>query len=126
MLRELREWLTPDDELVSYNGRCFDAPLLATRFRMHGMADPLADRPHRDLLHEVRRRHRTDWSDCRLLGIEREDDLPGSEAPAAWRSFLANGEPGPLARVLAHNRQDLVSLARLADRLERPQVVAAA
>ena len=126
MLRELGEWLGPGDALVSYNGRCFDAPLLATRFRLHGLRDPLAGLAHRDLLHEVRRRHRRDWSDCRLvtaerqlLGVAREDDLPGSEAPAAWRSYLASGDALPLSRVLSHNRQDLVSLARLADRLDQ-------
>ena len=109
---------------MSYNGRSFDAPLLATRFRMHGLPQALAGLAHRDLLHEVRRRHRTEWENCRLLtaerrllGVERHDDLPGSEAPAAWRRYLACGDTGPLVRVLDHNRQDLVSLALITERL---------
>ena len=43
----------------------------------------------------------------------REDDLPGSEAPAAWLSFLRGGSAQNLRRVLAHNHQDVVSLSRL-------------
>jgi len=125
MLIAFRDWLTPGDELVSYNGRSFDAPLLRTRFRLHGLDDPLAGLAHHDLLHEVRRRHRREWENCRLLtaerrllGVARHDDLPGSEAPGAWRHFLACGDSTPLRRVLDHNRQDLVSLALIADRLQ--------
>ena len=127
MLIAFRDWLGPGDELVSYNGRSFDAPLLRTRFRLHGLDDPLAGLAHRDLLHEVRRRHRGEWENCRLLtaerrllGVARHDDLPGSEAPGAWRHFLACGDSAPLVRVLDHHRQDLVALALIADRMARP------
>jgi len=37
--------------------------------------------------------------------------LPGSEAPAAWLSYLRGGSALNLRRVLAHNSQDLKSLA---------------
>jgi uncharacterized protein YprB with RNaseH-like and TPR domain len=127
--REFATWLAPGDELVSYNGRCFDAPLIATRFRLHRLANPLADLVHHDLLHRVRRKYRREWENCRLLtaerrllGIERRDDLPGAEAPWAWRRFLETGATGPLTRVLLHNRQDLVSLALLAQRPELQSV----
>ena len=48
-----------------------------------------------------------------LLRHRREDDLPGSEAPAAWRALLREGRWEPVAGVLRHNRDDLVSLAAL-------------
>ena len=64
------------------------------------------------------------FENCRLATIERqvlqvvrEDDLPGSEAPAAWLSYLRGGSAHTLRRVLAHNHQDVVSLARLLRRL---------
>ena len=121
MLDCFAAWWQPGDELVSYNGRSFDAPLLATRCRLHRRANPLLERVHHDLLHRVRRRYRGRWENCRLitaerelLGVQRIDDLPGSAAPAAWRDWLANGRAGELLRVLDHNRQDLVSLALLA------------
>jgi uncharacterized protein YprB with RNaseH-like and TPR domain len=43
--------------------------------------------------------------------VVREDDLPGSEAPAAWLTYLRGGSARNLRRVLAHNNQDLKSLA---------------
>lgn len=49
----------------------------------------------------------------RVLYIVREDDLPGSEAPAAWLTYLRGGSATNLNRVLAHNRQDTATLARL-------------
>ena len=94
------------------------APLLAARYRLARMANPLPACDHVDLLHPVRRRYRGRWENCRLatierrvLGIVREDDLPGSEAPAAWLRYLRGGSARDLRRVADHNRQDLVSLA---------------
>lgn len=124
MLRAFSGWLRPDTTLVSYNGRCYDAPLLATRYRLARQDNPLAGLDHLDLLYPVRRRYRGVWDNCRLatierrlLGIVREDDLPGSEAPRAWREYLAGGSARDLRRVAAHNAQDLRSLAGLLLRL---------
>jgi len=120
MLDVFRQWLRPDTVLVSYNGKCYDAPLLATRFRLNRMGTPMADRPHVDLLYPTRRRYRGRWENCRLATIERralnvvrEDDLPGSEAPAAWLSYLRGGSALNLRRVLAHNDRDVATLAEL-------------
>ncbi|NEX21168.1 hypothetical protein G3480_12730 [Thiorhodococcus mannitoliphagus] len=106
--------------LVSYNGRAFDAPLLTTRFRLCGQPDPLGQLWHLDLLAPVRRAFGRVWPDCRLmsaesklLGFAREDDLPGSAAPAAWLGWIQRGEMAALGGVLRHNRWDLLSLAGL-------------
>ena len=120
MLDAFRAWVAPDTILVSYNGKCYDAPLLATRYRLAREPNPLAGLAHVDLLYPTRRRYRGVFENCRLAPIERqvlrvvrEDDLPGSEAPAAWLSFLRGGSAQNLRRVLAHNHQDVVSLSRL-------------
>jgi uncharacterized protein YprB with RNaseH-like and TPR domain len=124
MLRAFAEWLTPERILVSYNGRCYDAPLLATRYRLARLPNPLQGLRHLDLLFPVRRRYRGVWENCRLatiernlLGVLRDDDLPGSEAPRAWRDYLTRGDARDLRRVLAHNDQDVVTLAQLLQRL---------
>jgi len=120
MLRHFTESLPEDPVFVSYNGKSYDVPLLKGRFRINRQAHPFDERQHIDLLHPVRRRYRGFWENCRLQTIEREvlkvvreDDLPGSEAPAAWLAFLRGQSNRALARVIDHNRQDLLSLARL-------------
>lgn len=127
MLQLFASWLQPDTVLVSYNGKCYDAPLLATRYRLARLPNPLSGLPHLDLLHPVRRAWKGVWQNCRLataerelLGVVREDDLPGSEAPTAWLTYLRGGSALNLRRVLAHNLQDLKSLAGLVLCLGRP------
>lgn len=132
MLDAFASWLTPRTVLSSYNGRCYDAPLLKTRYRLARLADPLAALDHVDLLFPARRRWRGRWDNCRLatiereaLGVVREDDLPGAQAPAAWLRYLRGGTAETLRRVLAHNHQDVVTLSLLIARLvaleaERP------
>lgn len=118
MLRRFAEWISDDTALVSYNGKCYDAPLLATRYRLARQPNPLTGLAHIDLLHPVRRHWKGQWENCRLataerqlLGVVREDDLPGSEAPAAWLTYLRGGSAKNLRRVAQHNAQDLKSLA---------------
>jgi hypothetical protein len=124
MLRTFAGWLRPGTVLSSYNGRCFDAPLLKTRYRLARQPCPVAPLDHVDLLFPTRRRYRGVWENCRLATVEREllrivreDDLPGAEAPAAWLAYLRGGSARNLRRVLAHNRQDVITLSRLLLRL---------
>lgn len=126
MLAEFARWLGPGTILASYNGRSYDSPLLRTRYRLARMPDPLAGLDHIDLLYPSRRRWRGVYENCRLATIERrvleivrEDDLPGSEAPAAWLGYLRGGSSRNLRRVAAHNHQDVVSLSRLMLHLDR-------
>ncbi len=118
MLRTFASWLADDTVLVSYNGKCYDSPLLKTRYRLARLPDPLTGLGHLDLLHPVRRHWKGQWENCRLataerqlLGVVREDDLPGAEAPAAWLAYLRGGSAANLRRVAHHNAQDLKSLA---------------
>lgn len=120
MLRMFCDWLRDDHVLVSYNGRSYDRPLLSTRLRLARLADPLSALIHLDLLHVTRRAYRSAWPNCRLataerelLGVVRDDDLPGSEAPGAWLTWLRGGSSALLHRVAAHNDQDLRSLMGL-------------
>ncbi|WP_425606088.1 ribonuclease H-like domain-containing protein [Lysobacter firmicutimachus] len=124
MLREFAGWLSPDTVLSSYNGRCYDAPLLNTRYRLARLPNPLSGLDHVDLLFPTRRLYRGVWENCKLATIEREllrilreDDLPGAQAPAAWLQYLRGGSAALLRRVIAHNHQDVATLAQLLPRL---------
>jgi uncharacterized protein YprB with RNaseH-like and TPR domain len=107
-------------ELVSYNGKSFDLPLLATRLKLARMPPALADYRHHDLLHPLRTAFGRIWPDCRLqtaeqrlIGIARDDDLPGHRIPSVWASFVQSGDTRELGALVQHNRIDLLSLAAL-------------
>ena len=124
LLRALESALDCADCLVTYNGKSFDVPLLRTRLALARRPDAFAGKAHGDLLHATRRLLARGWPDCRLqtaereaLGFTRTDDLPGAQVPQAWQCWLRQGEAAPLAAVLAHNRDDLLSLAALLSRL---------
>jgi uncharacterized protein len=109
-----------DAILVSYNGKRFDVPALRTLETLHGQLSNAPACVHWDLLYPVRRAFRGVWPNCRLttaermlLGRERANDLPGSEAPRAWREYLATGDTRDLLRVMQHNRYDLEALLRV-------------
>jgi uncharacterized protein YprB with RNaseH-like and TPR domain len=110
--------------LVSFNGKAFDANLLASRFIMNRLPNPLAVLPHLDLLHPARRLLSHRLADRRLsalevsvLGFEREGDVPGSEIPQRYFDWLRRRDGRLMADVFEHNRLDILSLAALAAHL---------
>jgi tetratricopeptide (TPR) repeat protein len=114
--------------VVTYNGRTFDLPLLATRLTVHGMFAEQAALAavHDDLLPVARRLWRRPLGGARLanveagvLGVQRASDCPSWEVPERYFSFLRGGTPDGLAAVLDHNLQDVVSLALLDAELVR-------
>ena len=109
--------------LISYNGRCFDWPLLQTRLVMRRATWPSP--PHFDLLTLARRIFRPRLPDCALQTIEqavlelhRADDLPGSLIPSRYFAWLRDGDPHVMDPVFTHNRQDVLSMALLLARFE--------
>ncbi len=124
-LHDFAARLADADYLVTYNGRAFDLPLLRARFSAHKLDDPAAHLAgHLDLLHPTRRLLGHGLPDCRLatleshrLGVHRVDDAPGSEAPARYHAYLHGEDPGPLVAIVAHNRDDVLSMVVLLDLL---------
>jgi uncharacterized protein YprB with RNaseH-like and TPR domain len=121
MLEAAREWIGHAPTLMTFNGKTFDVPLLATRCRMHRLHDPFTRLAHIDLLHPLRRAYAGRWSECklqsaeqRLLHFHRDNDLPSALMPQAWLEFLRSRSSAPMAAVLEHNRRDVASLPALA------------
>lgn len=121
-LSRFDELVGGDPVFVSFNGKCFDSQILATRFLMNGMRPRCmtGDILHLDLLFPSRRLWKDALGSCRLSAIEegildvhRVDDLPGSEAPEAWFDFVRSGVDGRLLAIGDHNRDDCASLALL-------------
>jgi tetratricopeptide (TPR) repeat protein len=110
--------------LVTFNGRAFDVPLLHTRFIMQGRALPIPSAGHLDLMGPARRLWRHRLRSCALvsleqhvLGLQREGDVPGREIPGLYLEYLRTGDAAPLAPVMRHNAQDVLSMAALAMRI---------
>ncbi|MDD5169924.1 MAG: ribonuclease H-like domain-containing protein [Syntrophales bacterium] len=106
--------------LVSFNGKTFDVGLLSTRYIMNRLQNPFALLPHLDLLYPARRLIAHRLENCRLatleervLGLVRQDDVPGSEIPQRYFDWLRGGDARPLRDVFTHNRLDIISLAAL-------------
>ena len=104
--------------MISYNGKSFDSQILKTRCLMHGFAPP--EYRHADLLYPSRRLWKHILPDCSqatiektILGIDREDDIPGIMAPDIWFAFLKRGETEPLIKICEHNRMDIAGLAAI-------------
>lgn len=109
--------------LVTFNGKAFDAPYISDRLAYYGMG-ALTGIPHFDVLHFSRWRWKDELPSLRLstlekeiLGVHRDDDIPGQMVPEFYETYLRSGNCGPLVPVVEHNRQDVVSLARLFFRL---------
>ncbi len=120
MIRELLQHTKKAKCLVTYNGAGFDLPLLQGRMIINRMEDPLSEMDHIDLLYAARRVFKLRLGRCSLSRMEeevfretRKDDLPGSEVPNRYFEYLNSHDEGLLEQVLDHNRQDIVSLARL-------------
>ena len=115
VLRHVQRDLDDCDVLVTYNGRAFDMPLLASRFIMQRMHVD-TDIPHADLLHTARRVWKLRLRNCSLSYLE-ELIFHGlifraSEVLITLAS-VAVMYPSLLEDILQHNAQDIYSLARL-------------
>jgi hypothetical protein len=123
LLAALAALLRDFDGLVTYNGTGFDLPLLETRFVLGRQPGWPAEPFHLDLLPPARRLWGARLEDCRLatverhvLGVVRQDDIPGALIPSVYFEYLRRRALGALPRVFEHNRQDIVSLAALTGR----------
>ncbi|MCY3002237.1 MAG: ribonuclease H-like domain-containing protein [Planctomycetota bacterium] len=119
LLAECADRIAAGSGLVSFFGKSFDRHRLEDKMRLHGVRPPFEDLPHLDLYHPCRRLYGGRFVDTRLAtmerelcGVERDRDLPGAFAPAAWYDFLAR-RPHLLEEVFRHNRDDVLSLVTL-------------
>ncbi len=108
------------DCVCTFNGKTFDMPLLETRFTMCRMRDRWREMENLDLITSARRAWKLRLGSCRLsnleaeiLGMPREDDLPGSEVPARYFEFMKTGDEALLTDIIDHNRQDIATLSTL-------------
>ncbi|MDD5712952.1 MAG: ribonuclease H-like domain-containing protein [Smithellaceae bacterium] len=119
-LTYLTEVATDKKFLVTFNGRAFDVGILATRFIMNRLPDPLSQFPHLDLLPPVRRllghrliNNRLGTVERELLAVSRHGDVPGYEIPQLYFQWLQRRDGTVIADIIRHNLLDILSMATL-------------
>lgn len=125
LLEELASRMAARPVLVTFNGKSFDWPLLASRFTMTRTIATPQPTAHLDLLHPARALWKLRLGSVRLvelerhvlqaerLGWHRDDDVPGALIPQYYFDYLRGGPAAPLAAVVRHNQMDLRGLAAL-------------
>ena len=121
LLEGLADFLAPCTALVTFNGKAFDAPLLRTRYTLHGIPSPLADFAHIDLLPLARRLWRDRLPSRALKYLEEtileaprtSEEVPGYEIPWLYFDYLRTHDATPLKGVFYHNAMDVVAMAAL-------------
>ncbi len=111
--------------LVTFVGKCFDRHRIAARMAVHKIRSRVLTSHHLDLYYMARRAWKSELPDVKLqtverhkLGVHREDDMPGSEAPIAFLDWIRDGS-GRVDRVFEHNRLDVLTLITLLAALGR-------
>src|SRR5262245_34271108 len=112
LLAELAGRIADRPVLVSFNGKCFDWPLLESRFTMTRAIRVPSLAAHLDLLHPARALWRLRLGSVRLveleryvldaprLGWHRDDDLSSALIPQFYFDYLRGGAAQPLAGVV--------------------------
>ena len=129
LLLEVAQRLNERPVIVTFNGKCFDWPLLQNRFRMTRQIEVPGLAAHLDFLHPARQFWQLQLGSARLsnleqyvLGVEalgwsRQNDIDSSRIPEFYFDFLRTGAFEGIAGVFRHNRMDLRGLAALASRI---------
>lgn len=119
---------------ATFNGDAFDIPLIRARFHTNRiyfpelpLNDPFADHAasRLDLLPLARKLWRRRIGSCSLsncehavLGLARaQQDVPGSLIPGMYRQYIETGRVHDMVRVFYHNRQDIVTMPFLLERM---------
>jgi uncharacterized protein YprB with RNaseH-like and TPR domain len=120
MLSEMWPQIADAQVLVSFNGKCFDIPVLQARLTMNGMFHSLPElenKLHLDLYSVARKLGRHPFygmslQECtqRFLGIKRAGDIPGRMIPALYFMYERERDISVLDQVFRHNRLDILDM----------------
>ncbi|MCX8118643.1 MAG: ribonuclease H-like domain-containing protein [Desulfobacterota bacterium] len=120
----LEETLTSFGFLVTFNGRHYDVPLLETRMILSRIRTRIREIPNFDLLYPSRKIWRGAYENCRLvtlearlLGMEREEDVPSEWIPSLYFEYLQTRDARKIHRVFYHNRMDILAMVALTARI---------
>jgi uncharacterized protein YprB with RNaseH-like and TPR domain len=118
-LHFLSEYLKDKKAICSFNGKSFDIPFINTRLKTHNIKYEVSH-PHYDIRYFAARAFKNSIENCKLTTLEsklfqtqREEDIPSSEVPEFYKSFVRNNNIGTIVPVINHNKQDLISTVNI-------------
>ena len=116
MLQRIHTMLDRADQVIHYNGRKFDVPVLNKEFLLQGLTPP-APYKELDLYHLFKRRFR--FESNRLDNIARRLELGAKEGHEGFQLWVKcmNGDPAAWKAMEAYNRQDVALLEKLYKRV---------
>ena len=127
ILEEFGKLLPGKKAFVTFNGRTFDIPFIDGRISYYGGISTPADlmELHNfDLLHFSRSCYKEEFDSFRLksmeaqvLGKEREGDIDGAEVQLYFENFVSSQDPKYLEPIVYHNREDILAMVELMERL---------
>ncbi len=124
LLKLLENALQTDENLVTFNGKSYDVPLIRNRFVLNRLETRLDELLHIDLLHAARRVWKRRLPACDLQTLEREilgetrvQDIPGHIIPQIYFEYIRKRRAFLLRDVLEHNFHDIVFMILLTIRL---------
>jgi uncharacterized protein YprB with RNaseH-like and TPR domain len=126
-LRALGEVLSRFEAVISFNGKCFDWPLIENRHVYARLPLNPQFPLHLDLLFPARRLFKRRLGSCALTDLERGvlglpprvGDVPGWEIPQLYFDYLRKRDGKPLVPVFEHNRADILAMLSLAVQMAR-------
>ncbi len=129
LLLALNELLDGKRTVVTYNGASFDLPYLEYRYKAHRIEPSWLPSPGLDLYRAAR--YHSPLKDVlpslrqksveAYLGLaeERTDEISGAESVVLYEEYETFANPEDRARILLHNRDDIVQLTRVMRLLDR-------
>lgn len=122
-LEVVKKRIEERSNLVTFNGKCYDFPLLKDRFIMNRLEPPVLDN-HIDLLHPARSlwRHLPSCSlkalEWQVINFDRGPDIDGSQVPEQYFQYLKEKDFSLLRPIIEHNKDDIISMISLANHIE--------
>ncbi len=119
IIDELKSYIK-DKVFVTYNGKCFDIPLLKNRLLINSTKYS-AKKKSIDLLYIMRRlfKYKLKKFDLQTVSAylntarDKYIDIHGSEIPKVFKDYIHFGEIIDMKKVLYHNERDIFSLFKM-------------
>lgn len=130
ILTDFLKFIKSYDTLISFNGKTFDLPFLATKIKEFKISDSLDVYKHLDL-YQILKPYKNLWGLKNFrqknleeyLGIQRTDKLSGKKLIKTYQNFIEKGDIKDKEAVLLHNKEDLLGLREIYSLMSYPALL---